>query len=374
MPGGHDAVLLLAGGDMCFSDHPLCRGFGVGAGIARHGAGFPLAGLAPLLAEADLALGNFETAMAARPGVEPAPFCCPPAVAGALAAHGFGLVNVANNHSLQHGEAAFAETLAHLQAAGVQPVGVPGAGDQACEPVLRRVRGQSVAFLAYAFTPENFHPGARCYARGTTAQVLADVARARGTADHVVVTCHWGVELADDPTPGQVALGRAIIDAGADVVLGHHPHVWQAVEDHGQGTIFYSLGDLVFDLAWCARARRTGVARIHLARGQRPRWEVAPLVINGRHQPVPADGRAAAAFLAGLTAAAARLRAIPAAEPGAPPPASYLAAVRRHDAANQRAKVLHVLGNLHRMGLSRFGAIALKQVRSLAGHDRPGPP
>lgn len=360
-----DSLLLVAGGDMVFSDHPLCLGFGTGAGMLRHGPGFPLAGLAPLLAGADIAIGNFETVMAVQGSEQKLPFCCPPAVAAELARCGFSVASVANNHSLQHGEAAFAETLGHLEAAGVQPVGRPGREGRACEPVIRRVRGQSLAFLSYAFTRENFHPDLACYARGTPAQVLADVAAVRPLADHVIVSCHWGVEQAGEPTAGQVALGRAIIDAGASVVLGHHPHVWQPVEDHGAGTIFYSLGDLVFDLAWCRRSRRTGLARIHLAPGERPRWEIVPLVINRDHQPVPAGGEAAAAFLAELARGAANLKDMEPAEPGAPPSAAYLAAVARLDAANQRAKVVHSLRNAHRLGPGRIGDLAVRQVRKL---------
>lgn len=365
MLGDNDAIQLLAAGDMCFADHPLCRGFGVQAMLDRHGVDFPFARVAPLLAEADLAFGNLETTLAHPAGAEADLFRGPPAVAAALSRHRFQLMSVANNHTLQHGEPAFAETLSHLAAHGVQAVGRPGGDGYSSQPVLRNLKGQTLAFLAYAFTRENFHPDVRCYARSTPQQVYADVARVKAGVDQVVVACHWGVELAGDPTPGQVALGRGIIDAGASVVLGHHPHVWQGVEEHGNGVIFYSLGDFIFDLAWCRRCRQTGLAKIRLARGERPRWEVVPAVINRSHQPVPSAGPARDAFLARLEAAAGRLPATVAAEPDVPPSAAYLAGVKACEAANQRAKVFHVLRNLHRLGPTRFARIALKQARIL---------
>lgn len=362
MPNQNSSVLLCAVGDMCFSDHPLCRGFGVQTQMSRQGADYPLAAVAPLLAEADLAIGNLETALAHLPGAEPAPFCSLPEVAATLARHRFQVMSVANNHTLQHGEAVFGETLTHLADQGLQAVGRPGDGGYSSQPVVREIQGQTLAFLGYAFTPENFHPESRCYARSTPDQVFADVARIKPEVDHVVVACHWGVELADDPTPGQVALGRGIIDAGASVVLGHHPHVWQAVEDYKNGVIFYSLGDFIFDLAWCRRCRQTGLARIRLAREARPSWEIVPATFNRFHQPVPTSGPAKAAFLAGLEAAGQRLQTICAAEPGAPPSAEYLAKVKIHEGANQRAKVFHVLKNLPRLGLGRFLKIALKKI------------
>ncbi len=369
MHSDNDTIMLLAAGDMCFSDHPLCRGFGVAAMLARHGVDYPFAHVAPLLAETDIAFGNLETALADLPGAGDAAFCSSPAVVAALARHRFQVMSVANNHTLQHGEDVFRETLDHLAAHGVQPVGLPGDDAYSCRPVIRQCRGQAVAFLAYSFARENFHPDARCYARSTPEQIFADVARVRPEVDHVVVACHWGVELADDPTPGQVALGRGIIDAGAAVVLGHHPHVWHGVEEYGAGVIFYSLGDFIFDLAWCRRSRQSGLAKIRLAKGARPRWEIVPTTANRFHQPVPLTGPDRESFLAHLESASRRIAAIVPAGPGEPASADFMARMKHRDTANQRAKVVHVLVNLHRLGLGRFAGIAWRKIRPAPRED-----
>ncbi len=359
-------IELMAVGDMCFSDHPLCAGFGVGAHIARKGFDFPFGGVADVLARADVVIGNLETSLA-KGGPGPAAFRSDPRVAAALARNHFDLVTVANNHSLQQGEAAFSETVKHLRNSGVGPVGLHARGDFSCRPEFVEAQSQTLAFLGYSFTDENFHPAAEGYARGEPERVFADVARLATEVDHVVVACHWGVELAEDPPPGVVALGRGIIDAGARVVLGHHPHVWQGVEDYRHGVIFYSLGDFIFDLAWCRKCRETGLARIRLARGRPPTWEVVPAVIDRQHRPAPVVGPAGQRWLARLQERSARVAGLVAGLPGEQPSPEFLARVRARTVVNQRAKVLHVLRNFHRLGPGRFWGLAREQVRARIG-------
>lgn len=356
-----DTIELVAAGDMCFSDHPLCAGFGVQSMIARHGIDFPFARIAPLLENADVVIGNLETVVANLQGETSAAFCSTPRIAAGLARNHFKIMSVANNHTLQHGDAAFYETVKHLEESGVLAVGLYEDMPFSSRPVFLEAAGQSLAFLAYSFAAENFHANAKCYARPTPKQAFADVARLKDQVDHVIVACHWGVELASDPAPGVVSLARGVIDAGARVVLGHHPHVWQAVESHREGVIFYSLGDFIFDLAWCKKCRETGLGRIFLTKGAAPRWEIVPMKINRHHQPVPSTGPARDRFLAHIRSCSESLNSIPYVRPGLRPSSEYLATVHTITARNQRAKVIHVLRNLHNLGLSRFWRIVMNK-------------
>ncbi len=357
-------IQLIAVGDMCFSDHPLCEGFGVHSQIQRHGPDFPLARVAALLSEGDVVIGNLETALGDPVVGGGGGFLSDSRIAEALARNHFDLMSIANNHSLQHGEDIFAETVSHLKKNGLGVLGLYGKEGYSCRPVFSQVGEQTLAFLGYSFATENFHPDSRSYARSTPEQVMADVGRLKDQVDHVVVSCHWGIELADGPPPGVVALGRGIIDAGARVVLGHHPHVWQGVESYHDGVIFYSLGDFVFDLAWCRRCRDTGLGKIYLSKGKPPRWEVVAAKINGKHQPELVSGKEEKSFLDRLERASKQIAEISPGKPLEEASGEFLAEVQKRVTANQRAKVFHVLRNLPKLGLKKFWQLARKQVQA----------
>jgi poly-gamma-glutamate capsule biosynthesis protein CapA/YwtB (metallophosphatase superfamily) len=157
------------------------------------------------------------------------------------------------------------------------------------------VKGVKIAFLAYSLTlPAEFfsaadHAGT---APGYPAYFRNDIFRAKASADYVVVSFHWGQEGSVTPHPNQVAAAHAAIDAGADVVLGHHPHVLQGIERYKQGVIFYSLGNFVFGSAG-SFADRSAIARIILDDGIKG-VELLPVnVLNGEvgFQPQPLKGK-----------------------------------------------------------------------------------
>lgn len=141
------------------------------------------------------------------------------------------------------------------------------------------VKGKRIAFLAYSLTfpAEFFASGGRAgTAPGHAAYFLADIARARAKADYVVVSFHWGAEKATRPKPYQVRAARSAIDAGADLVLGHHPHVLQGIERYRQGVILYSLGNFAFG-SMSPSSDRSVIARITLENGVK---EIELLPIN----------------------------------------------------------------------------------------------
>jgi poly-gamma-glutamate synthesis protein (capsule biosynthesis protein) len=116
------------------------------------------------------------------------------------------------------------------------------------------------------------------------AQVQADVRAVRDRADVVVVVVHNGTEYARTPSPDQVAVAHAAIDAGADLVVGHHPHVTQTVERYGRGLIVYSLGDTLFDIPRQA-AMQGDLLRVHVTRDGLRQAELWPFWIDGEIQP-----------------------------------------------------------------------------------------
>ncbi len=204
------------------------------------------------LAKGDINLANLESPIATG-GSEFSNkqfrFRAEPAIAKAIRSAGFNLVTLANNHSMDFGAEALAETQQHLDSAGITWIGAGVNLDEARKMALYTIKGKKIAFLGYSLTqPLEFFAGK---ARpGTTPGyeklVTADVASARRQADYVIVSFHWGREASGAVQAYQRNAAHNAIDAGADAVIGHHPHVLQGIERYKNSIIFYSLGNFTF--------------------------------------------------------------------------------------------------------------------------------
>jgi poly-gamma-glutamate synthesis protein (capsule biosynthesis protein) len=113
--------------------------------------------------------------------------------------------------------------------------------------------------------------------------VLKDIDSLGNEADYVVVSCHWGIEFVDFPSPNIKRLARQMADAGADIILGHHPHVPQGIEKYKDSIIFYSLGNFLFDFLWSRRSRESMIAKIRIS-GGKVEYDLSPVRINDKYQ------------------------------------------------------------------------------------------
>lgn len=220
--------------------------------LKSKGYQYPFEGVKAELAGGDINLANLESPIASS-GNEYSNkrfrFRAEPALAKAIRAAGFNLVTLANNHSMDFGGQALAETLQHLNSAGVAWIGAGKNLDEARKMTLYTVKGKKVAFLGYSLTqPIEFFAGQNRpgTAPGYEKLVTTDVARAHRLADYVIVSFHWGKEASGTVQPYQRNAAHSAIDAGADVIIGHHPHVLQGIERYKKGIIFYSLGNFTF--------------------------------------------------------------------------------------------------------------------------------
>jgi poly-gamma-glutamate synthesis protein (capsule biosynthesis protein) len=194
---------------------------------------------------------------------------------------GFDVVSLANNHIMNYGADGLIQTMSVLDAAGIVYCGAGCNLDEAHRPAFVEGAGTRVAFLSYTsvFTPgfEATHerpgmavvrietryrastrlhemPGSpmeieTCAHPRDTDRLFEDVRRAREQADYVVVSWHWGVSMGYRYlVPYQVDLGRAVLDCGADLVIGHHPHALQGIEIHNGKIIAYSVAHCGFDM------------------------------------------------------------------------------------------------------------------------------
>lgn len=268
--------------------------------IRNTGYDAPFSGTAAELAKGDINLANLESPIARRGSEFIAKryrFRADPDLAPALARAGFNLVTLANNHSMDFGGQALGETMGNLEAAGIDWIGAGANLAEARKMALCSVKGTTIAFLGYSLTlPAEFFASTR--RPGTTPGwehvYEEDIARARQEADYVIVSFHWGREGSGLARPNQRAAAHKAIEAGADVVIGHHPHVLQGVERYKGGIIFYSLGNFAF--ASSSRTAEFGaLVRLRL-NGTAREAEILPLdVLNSRvHlQPQPLSGEAA---------------------------------------------------------------------------------
>jgi len=262
---------------------------------------YPFRALLDTLRAADITFGNLESPI--TPDSNPVAdsfgvFTAPPAAASALARAGFDIVSTANNHAWDGGQAAVEETMQQLTRAGVLFVGSAYGRDMAEQPVMVRRRGWRVAFFAVtrAWNPAPYtfyrHAGAAWIAWGDPSWIYPAIRtlKASGRADLVVVSVHGGKEYVDTPPDYHRDLFRGLVDAGADVVLAHHPHVLQPVVWYQGKPIVQSLGNFVFaqDDPW---TRLSAILRIEVAPDKTMRLSAIP--VHAGHQPTVATGAAA---------------------------------------------------------------------------------
>jgi poly-gamma-glutamate synthesis protein (capsule biosynthesis protein) len=227
-------------------------GRGVGRRVARQGVDYPFARVQERIRGADVALLNLECALSAEGQLiaKRYSFRADPEAAGGLARAGFDLAVLANNHSLDCGRGAFAETRVSLEKYGRRYVGAGENAREAEAPLFLTVNGLRLAVLArteHGMDGLIYREDAPTVARLDPETIVEEVRAARREAEVVIVSLHWGVEYAHEPQEWQRQMAHALIDAGATLVVGHHPHTPQPVERYKTGLIAYSLGNLVFD-------------------------------------------------------------------------------------------------------------------------------
>lgn len=276
--------------------------------LRQKGYDYPFNAVRNELAASDINLANLESPIATG-GREYSGkkfrFRAEPPLAKAIRGAGFNLVTLANNHSMDFGGEALSETLQHLSDNGIAWIGAGENLSEARKMALYTINGKSIAFLAYSLTqPIEFFAGQRKpgTAPGYEKMVTADITSARSQADYVIVSFHWGKE-ATGAVPSQRAAAHKAIEAGADVIIGHHPHLLQGIERYKNGIIFYSLGNFTF--ASTSRiADVSAIIRLTLADGHREA-EILPLDVLHRRvgfQPQLLTGAKGAAVIEKLNA------------------------------------------------------------------------
>lgn len=270
-PSAAPLVKMVFIGDIMLADGP---GKAIDRGVD------PFAEFAPFLKAADLVVGNLECVVASSG--EPIPekpwtFEARPRCTELLKRY-FHAVCTANNHSGDYGKGAFVEQCDLLEKAGMPYFGGGRNLADARKPLMVERKGLRIALLgANDFKPREFEAGEKTPGIAWLEEktILEDIRAARETykADLVIPFLHWGVEGEPKPEPEQEELARKMIDAGADMIIGGHPHRLQSVGEYRGKPIIYSLGNFVFDGFEEAYAKRGWLLRMTVSAKGVAQWD-----------------------------------------------------------------------------------------------------
>ncbi len=243
------------------------------------------------LSGADLTLANFENPVVEGAVYHPeeATFTGDLRLMPILDQAGIDGVTLGNNHVLDAGTSGLAETLGHLDRAGIERAGAGMDLAEAREPMIFDLGGTRIGILSHLSIPGYEWAWATETTPGTAPLVedvlREDVERLRDEVDLVVVMPHWGMEYLAEPEPGQVELAHAAVDAGADLVVGGHAHWPKGIEMYGGAPIFYGVGNFLLDQSWSEETSTGIFAEITLYGDRIVQVEPVPFVLLDYAQP-----------------------------------------------------------------------------------------
>lgn len=230
----------------------LMLDWGIMESCDTHGYDYPLGKMSSFISGFDFRFCNLECVISEnarpRPGKKYI-FRASPRYLEVLRSAGISGVSLANNHVMDYGKRGLVDTVTSLNTSGILLTGAGTGVRSAYRPLVTSIRGIQVAVLGLCDLPyedtyvKSNTPG---IARGSDPRVHSIIRKYRKWNDIIVVSIHWGDEYSDFPGRKQVALAHDLIDAGVDIIVGHHPHVYQGVEIYKNRPIVYSLGNFLF--------------------------------------------------------------------------------------------------------------------------------
>jgi poly-gamma-glutamate synthesis protein (capsule biosynthesis protein) len=237
---------------------------------------FPFLKVVDYLKEADIVFGNLEGVISDK-GIKAGSiysFRVDPKVIEGLSFASFNVLSLANNHALDYTRAALEDCLVKLSNAEIDYVGAGFNEKEAYSPLIKEVNGSTgfsavkVAFLAYTnLGPETWkaageNSGIAWISENNFETIKEDVKLAKEKADILIVSLHAGEEYQKKPTQFQIEFSKMAIEAGADLIVGHHPHIIQKNEKYKNGYIFYSLGNFIFDQSFSEETMRGQILEV----------------------------------------------------------------------------------------------------------------
>lgn len=279
----------------------IIPGRNVARRMAEHGVLYPFEKVAPYICGADIVFANLECPLSDRfsPPYTGVNFIAPQRTIEGLEACGINILSLANNHSTNFGTQAFADTLCLLTAHSITYVGGGMNAQEAYAPRFMDIGGCRLAFLSYnaisgSINASEQRPGVawfdmQPYAADDPEDLAAmqdAVVRAGMESDFMIVGFHWSHEYIQAPSSSQVNAAHAACEAGADMVIGGHPHIIQPIEYYKGSFIAYSMGNFVFDQMFAEYTREGFILRCKLQGGYLTEIDILPYKIFDYCQPV----------------------------------------------------------------------------------------
>ncbi len=277
---------LAAGGDVMLSRH-------VGTKIRESGDyAMPFRKITDIFSQADIAFVNLEAPFHDQGDyvTEGMVFKTEPEYVEGLNLAGIDMVSLANNHMRNRGRSGLIYTMDYLAGKGIEYSGAGKNFSEAHSFKTIIIKDLKIAFLSYTYSDGNDFTssvGAEDpdVAFMDVAQMIKDVKWAKENNDVVVVSMHAGIEYKSYPNQQQQEFAKAAIDNGAELILGHHPHVVQTTEKYNDGYIIYSMGNLVFDQMWSEETREGVIAKCKFINKDIREIEFIPIIIENYSQP-----------------------------------------------------------------------------------------
>lgn len=251
--------------------------------------------IADEIKSADIAFGNLENPISGRGKNQGSiySFRADPRTVEGLEFAGFDVLSLANNHMWDWGADALQDTVTLLTTNNIQSVGAGIDYAHANNPVFLQADNTRVAFLAYTnLLPKSLNatlesPGLSDFNLEKIKQTIAQI---RAQADIIVISLHWGEEYETSANDEQKEIAHALIDAGADIIAGHHSHVVQELEHYRGGVIAYSLGNFVFDQYFRKDTMQGAMLKVIVENKKVTAAELVPVILNQSFQPgIPAS-------------------------------------------------------------------------------------
>lgn len=260
---------------------------------------FPFQNISWFLKGGDITFGNLENPITPGRNIKITEMIlrADPIMASALQNAGFNILSLANNHLPDFGTKGVTDTLQYLKDAHIKHIGAGKSREEAYEPQYININGLRLAFLA--FTDPHIAPDGYSADDGPkTAALNSDnmkisITNAAKEADFVIIYLHLGTEYSQEPDENQIYYSHLAIDAGADLVIGSHPHVVQKVELYKGKYMLHSLGNFIFDQLWSEETRESIAVRISIGVNGVECMEFLPLYINDAVQPIVLAGESA---------------------------------------------------------------------------------
>jgi len=258
--------------------------------IQKNDYKYPFLKTAEITKNADIVFGNLETSIISGRIIQDNEmiFRTDPKSVEGLKFVGFNVLSLANNHMMNFGKDGLESTLKILDENGISHIGAGLGRNEIYKPVVKDIKGTKFAFLGFTY---NFDQR-KMYGGDVYGVANMDVEKMKEAvqnvlleSDIVIVSMHAGIEYKTSSNLFQENFARSAIDAGADLVIGHHPHVVQNVEKYNDGYIIYSLGNFVFDQMWSNETRLGAMAEIIFQDKKVKSIEFIPIKIHDYSQP-----------------------------------------------------------------------------------------